>query len=68
MSECFKRLMFCHICARSIRPFQLLSVFITCSISRKAKAFHVAWLPVKLMNPFTTDGGSCSSSNGCIEI
>ena len=52
-------LIFCHICARSIRPFQVLSVFITCYISSKVKAFNTAWVPMKLMNSSTTDGVSC---------
>lgn len=51
-------LIFCHICARSIRPFQVLSVFITCYISSKVKAFNTAWVPMKLMNSSAADGVS----------
>lgn len=50
MPENFVLLIFCHICAGSIRPFQVLSVFITCYISTKVKAFNAAWVPMKLMN------------------
>lgn len=61
-------LIFYHICPRSIRPFQVLSVFITCCISSKVKVFSTAWVPMKLMNSSTADGVSRWSPNGCIEI
>lgn len=61
-------LIFCHICAGSIRLSQVLSVFITCYISSKVKAFNTAWVTMKLMNFSAIGGISCWSSNGCIEI
>lgn len=59
MLENLALLIFCHICTGSIRPFQVLSVFITCYISGKVKAFNAAWVPMKLMNSSATDGISC---------